>query len=155
MFTTDLLKSVDKQSYELVAASLGIDLQLVVYDAKLKLAEQVRGDDFVVLDEADQILLDHAETLPNSHVLALSATPYSQSKVIEKEYLERQGRFKLIDSMISGSIEWRTATDTVDMHRFMGASEGYARLIYCAESQKLPAGVCATDTNCRDLAKLK
>ena len=37
----------------------------------------VRPGHYAVIDEADVVLLDHAETLTNPRMLALSATPFS------------------------------------------------------------------------------
>ena len=88
VFTTNLLRSADKDVFELAAEALGVDLQLVVYSADGKLEGQVRENDYVVIDEADEILLDHCESLPHTHILALSATPFASSKVEEKVYLD-------------------------------------------------------------------
>ena len=131
VFTSNLLKSADEDVFELAAAALGIDLKLVVYDPNSKLSGQVRENDYVVIDEADQILLDYGESLPHPRILALSATPFASSKAEEKVYLDEQ-RFKQIDSKMSGSIEWRTATERVDLRKFFWRTHGYARLIYCA-----------------------
>ena len=48
----------------------------------------MRENDYVVIDEADEILLDHCESLPHARILALSATPFASSKVEEKVYLD-------------------------------------------------------------------
>ena len=96
----------------------------------------------MVIDEADQILLDHQETLPNASVLALSATPFAEQKVFEKEFLERS-KFKCIDSKISGSIDWKTATEVASLERFLQKSAGYAKLIYDTGSD-LPSSIQVT-----------
>ena len=134
VFTTDLLKSVDERVYTHLKNLLGLDLDLVVYDSRLLLESQVRKDDFVVIDEADQILLDYQESLPNhSRVLALSATPFAEQKVFEKEFLE-SSKFKCIDSKISGTINWKTATERASLKDFLRKSDGYAKLIFDADS---------------------
>ena len=90
VFTSELLKSVDASSYELAATALGIQLNMIAYRHDKTLSSQIRSDtDYVVIDEADRILLDFHESLPNAHVLALSATPYAASKIEEKDYLDR------------------------------------------------------------------
>ena len=134
VFTTDLLKSVDERVYTQLKGLLGLDLDLVVYNSRLLLESQVRKDDFVVIDEADQILLDYQESLPNhSRVLALSATPFAEQKVFEKEFLE-SSKFKCIDSKISGTINWKTATERASLKDFLRKSDGYAKLIFDADS---------------------
>ena len=134
MYTTALLKGVDEKVYSHLRDLLDLNLDLIVYNSKLLLESQVREGDFVVIDEADQILLDHQETLPkNASVLALSATPFAEYKVFEKEFLEHS-KFKCIDSKISGSINWKTATEVASLERFLQKSVGYAKLIYDLDS---------------------
>lgn len=59
VFTTDLLKSVDEKVYTQLRTLLAIEVALVVYSPKVLLAGQI-GKGFVIIDEADQILLDNA-----------------------------------------------------------------------------------------------
>ena len=73
-----LLQGVDERVCSHLGGLLGLNLDLIVYNSKLLLESQVREGDYVVIDEADQILLDHQETLPNASVLALSATPFAE-----------------------------------------------------------------------------
>lgn len=133
MYTTALLKGVDERVYSHLRGLLGLNLDLIVYNSKLLLESQVREGDYVVIDEADQILLDHQETLPNASVLALSATPFAEQKVFEKEFLE-SSKFKCIDSKISGTINWKTATERASLKDFLRKSDGYAKLIFDADS---------------------
>ena len=56
---------------------------------------------------------------------------------------------------MSGSIEWRTATEKADMKKFFSETHGYARLIYCLDKQLLQTTVRATQTDCRNLDRLK
>ena len=51
-----------------------------------------------MIDEADAVLIDHAETLQNPQILALSATPYSEKAPMEREYLEAVLKFQVLDS---------------------------------------------------------
>ena len=88
--------------------------------------------------------------MPHTHVLALSATPYAASKAEEKDYLDRY-HFHHIDSKMSGSIEWSTATERVDVDAFFEKARHFAKLIYYTNGilQALPAGIRVTETNCR------
>ena len=142
MYTTALLKGVDERVYSHLRGLLGLNLDLIVYNSELLLESQVREGDYVVIDEADQILLDHQETLPNATVLALSATPFAEQKVFEKEFLEHS-KFKCIDSKISGMIDWKTATEVASLERFLQKSAGYAKLIYDVDSS-LPSTMQVT-----------
>ena len=60
MFTTELLKSVDKETYEKIARLRGVTVNLVVFDRSMSLDKQIDANDFVLIDEADQIILDYA-----------------------------------------------------------------------------------------------
>ena len=75
-------------------------------------------------------------------MLALSATPFAEQKVFEKEFLE-SGKFKYIDSKISGSIDWKTATEIASLERFFQKTTGYAKLIYDLDSS-LPSNMQVT-----------
>ena len=90
VFTTDLLKQADERMLTKLAALLQADLKLVVHDRSKVLDSELREKDFVVLDEADQILLDHHELLSHARILGLTATPFALKRVEEKEYLERE-----------------------------------------------------------------
>ena len=57
--------------------------------------------------------------------------------------------------MMSGSIEWKTATEKADMKKFFSETHGYARLIYCLDKQLLQTTVRTTQTDCRNLGRLK
>ena len=124
----------------------------MVFNPKVLLASQV-GKGFVIIDEADQVLLDNAQQLPNAHVLALSATSFTEDKVFEKEYLERH-KFLCINSKISGAINLGIATEVASLEKFQSKAAGYAKLIFDTDSS-LPATVKVTDTNCKNLERLK
>ena len=124
VFTTKLLKQASQAYYEKIAAVLGLTLNLRVYDPRLSLDGLVLPGHYAVVDEADVVLLDHAQTLTNPRMLALSATPFS-GNVAEREYIVDVLSFKVIDSKIEGSISFesaRTATASVSVERFFAAS---------------------------------
>ena len=73
--------------------------------------------------------------------------------IFEMEYLERHN-FECIDSKISGFIDAKTATDVASVDQFISRSEGFAKLIFAAEPDLFPSEY-VTETNCRDLARLK
>ena len=74
-----LLQGVDERVCSHLGGLLGLNLDLIVYNSKLLLESQAREGDYVVIDETDQILLDHQEILPNhTSVLAPSATPFAE-----------------------------------------------------------------------------
>ena len=103
VFTSETLRQASKVFYEDIAAVLSLDLKLEVYGPKSMLDAIVRPGYYAVIDEADVVLLDNAETLTNPRMLALSATPYS-SAAEEQEYLEDVLGFTVIDSKMEGSI---------------------------------------------------
>ena len=76
VFTTRLLKSVDEQVYSQLQSLLRLNVNMVVYDPNTSLSSQIK-DGYLVIDEADQILLDHVADVPERQVLALSATSFT------------------------------------------------------------------------------
>ena len=114
VFTTELLKSVDQRVYEILSNLLDINIEQVVFDKRAILEGQLRRDSFILIDEADQILLDHAETLPHENVLALSATTFTKKMIYEQEFLAKS-KFRCIDSKISGAIDPATVTAGVSL----------------------------------------
>ena len=76
----------------------------VTFNSRFPLCEQVQGDSFVLIDEADTILLDHAATLPNKQVIGLSATVMTPELQVENKFLERC-KFVFKDSKIPGYID--------------------------------------------------
>ena len=89
------------------------------------------------MDEADQLLLDFACTLPNGAVVGLSATTFSPDMVFEQDYLKRH-QFVCIDSKISGFIDAKTATDVASIEGFVAKSAGYAKLVFATELGRFP-----------------
>ena len=71
----------------------------------------------------------------------------------EHEYLKRHN-FVCIDSKISGFIDTTIATDVASVNDFMKRSRGFAKLIFATEPDLFPS-IAVTETNCRDLARLK
>ena len=111
---------------------LGLTLNLMVYDGRLSLDGLVMPGHYAVVDEADVVLLDHAQALTNPRMLALSATPFADL-VAEREHIVDVLGFKVIDSKMEGSISFEsaeTATANASVERFFAASKRYAKLIY-------------------------
>lgn len=157
VFTTKLLKQASQAYYEKIAAVLGLTLKLMVYDPNFSLDGIVLPGHYAIVDEADAILLDHAETLTNPRVLALSATPFS-NHVAEREHIENVLGFTVIDSKMEGSISFeseKTATARASVERFFAASKGYAKIIYNTGASHPEIMRRATHTNPTDLAFLK
>lgn len=115
---------------------------------------QVKKDTFLVIDEADQILLDHGEALTHPSVLGLSATPYAERQTEEKKHLEEKLKFTLLYSKISGAIQWQTATEKIEAVKFFERAASYAKLIYDVEGH-LPSNIKPTEMNCENLGRLK
>ena len=107
----------------------------------------------MLLDEADQILLDNAATLRHKRVFALSATPFTEDMVFEKQFLE-QSKFKCIDSMIPGAIGPIVEPKRASLDAFFEKTEGYARIIYSTDAHN-PTPTTITMTDCDDLPRLK
>ena len=135
-----------------LAKLLETTINLVVYNPNMTLASQVDMDSYVAIDEADQILLDHAEDLSNKAVVAMSATSFSGDKVNERKHLERL-RFTCLDSKIPGLIDPKTATSVASVEQFMAQSRGYAKLVFCEEPNFPSAYV--TSINCKDVPRLR
>ena len=157
VFTTKLLKQASQAYYEKIAAVLGLTLNLRVYDPRLSLDGLVLPGHYAVVDEADEVLLDHAQTLTNPRMLALSATPFSDH-VAEREHVVDVLGFKVIDSKMEGSISFEsasTATKTATVEKFFAASKCYAKLIYNTGESHPEIARKATLTNPTDLDRLK
>ena len=84
----------------------------------------------------------------------LSATICTKEKIWEEEALIRQ-KYELLDSKISGMLDFHSVTEKVSVRKFMEKSEGYAKLIFCSEPSDFPADFVATKTNCRDIERIR
>ena len=76
-------------------------------------------------------MLDHQADVPDRQVLALSATSFTEDLAFEKEYLQNQLRFHVLDSKIASSVE--KPTDTASLETFFSKAAGYAKIIYCKD----------------------
>ena len=65
-----------------------------------------------MIDEADYILLDHAIMVNHEHIIALSATSFTEYFAFESEYIESL-KFECLDSKIEGTINHHIATKDV------------------------------------------
>ena len=68
--------------------------------------------------------------------------------------MKRQ-KYELLDSKISGMLDFHSVTEKVSVRNFMEKSEGYAKLIFCTEPSDFPAEFVATKTNCRDIERIR
>ena len=130
VFTTLLLKGVDEQVYKQLEKLLSLSINMVVYDPSMLLDSQLEAG-FLIIDEADQILLDHQADVPDRQVLALSATSFTEDLAFEKEYLRTELRFHVLDSKIASSVEKPTAKSSLEL--FFSKAAGYAKIIYCKD----------------------
>ena len=130
VFTTLLLKGVDEQVYKKLEKLLSLSINMVVYDPSMLLDSQLEAG-FLIIDEADQILLDHQAEVPDRQVLALSATSFTEDLAFEKEYLRTELRFHVLDSKIASSVEKPTGRTSLEM--FFSKAAGYAKIIYCKD----------------------
>ena len=97
------------------------------------LRHQVDPDSFLLIDEADHVLIDGLQKVTNQNVLGLTATAFNEDFELERLHLERQG-FKIYNSGISGFIDPATATSKATVQQFFKQSEGYAKLIFAQGS---------------------
>ena len=136
MFTSQLLRQASRSFYEHVAAVLKVEVDLQVYGSRRCVLDAlVKPGYYAVIDEADVVLLDHAERLTNPRMLALSATPYS-SAAVEREYVEQFLGLSVIDSKMEGSVSiasWKTATTNASANKFFADSCSYAKMIYAPD----------------------
>ena len=130
VFTTPLLKGVDEQVYKQLEKLLSLSINMVVYDPSSTLKSQLKAG-YLIIDEADQILLDHQADVPDRQVLALSATSFTEDLAFEKEYLRSELRFHVLDSKIASSVEKPTGRTPLEM--FFSKAAGYAKIIYCKD----------------------
>ena len=108
----------------------------------------------MLLDEADQILLDNAATLDHRCVVAMSATAFSEDMIFEKEYLKYL-KFTCTDSKIRGAIDTSIAADLASLEAFFNKTVGYARIIYHEHgAQCLKEESRITMTNLKDLKRM-
>lgn len=133
VYSSRLLMSANEKRYKQLAITLGKPIEQIVFDPSVPLQEQLDGDSYVLIDEADHILLDKLATLDNSHVVGLSATPATANLAMETAYLSKHG-FETVDSKIAGYIYPNTSVKSVTIHQFMHDSEGMARLVYAREA---------------------
>ena len=134
VFSSYLLKEVDRAKYERLATALGVAVVLVVYDPARSLDSQLPNRKCCVLiDEADMVLLDNAATLQNLHVFGLSATILAGGSSVEALFLKKFN-FDVVDSNVPGYV---SANDyyLCSLREYMSQSANYAKLVYLNSSQ--------------------
>ena len=128
----------------------------IVFDPTIGLASQVKPSSFLLIDEADFILLDGCQTVVNKNVVGLSATAFNDSLAYERDFIESQG-FVCRDSHLKGYID-PNATKSATLQEFCAKSAGFAKLIFaqgdaCTALNCCPEHISATD--CYDLKRLQ
>lgn len=79
-----------------------------------KVKDQMDNKTIVIIDEADEYILDRQETLPEEpRVLCLSATDFGRNDSVERKYADFLG-LKVIDSRIPNALESDPAPTQVD-----------------------------------------
>ena len=86
-------------------------------------------DSFLLIDEADFILIDGCQQVANVKVVGLSATAFNDSFAYERDFLESQG-FVCRDSNLRGYIDPSTATTVATINEFIAKSAGFAKLVF-------------------------
>ena len=129
----------------------GLEIKQKVYNPSIAFAGQIEAKSFLLIDEADRILLDHAIWINHDNVIALSATSFTQDYVVEKEYIE--SLFTCLDSMIEGTIDHLNATIDVTLEEFLKKSTGFAKIIFNTDKSFKCEGTTLND--CENLARLK
>ena len=95
---------MDRDKYEQLASLLKVQIQQVVFDRTVGLRNQVPRESFLLIDEADFVLIDGLQTVVNEKVVCLTATAFTDQYVYEKDFLQKQG-FKVYNSFMSGYID--------------------------------------------------
>jgi len=108
---------------------------MVVFKPGVPICNQVREDDFLLMDEADEIILDYAtdsRDLKNKCVVGLTATITTLGQV-ESNYVLKK-RFAILDTKIPGSlVDAKISLTYASIEEFQVKSKGYAKLVYAKE----------------------
>ena len=108
---------------------LNLNIKQVVFNKTEGLQSQVDQASFLLIDEADYVLIDGLQTVSNHYCIGLTATVFNEDWDVEKAHLERQG-FQLYNSGMSGFIHPETATTKATVEEFFAKSDGFARLVF-------------------------
>ena len=117
VYSSQLLKEVDREKYELLAIIYKTEIRQVVFEGGA-LDTVVDKDSCVLIDEADTVLLDNAATLPNKCVYGFSATPLSNDLGTEHSFLKYH-HFVTMDSKMQGYIDPYTAAMPATIAQYM------------------------------------
>ena len=80
-----------------------VEVELLVVSSEVE--EVVAADDeLVILDEADQLLLDKLLYLKAKFCIGLTATPFAKLEGVEGDYLNEDLKFKVYDSGIVSKV---------------------------------------------------
>ena len=155
VFSSELLRDVDGGKYEQLAELLDVHISLVVFDPEKAVTDQIDSDFFLLIDEADQVLLDHATRFYNAEIVGLTATQFIDELEFERDWLENH-KYHCIDSKLEGFIDPDDVVDS-DLIGFMKAAQGYGKLIYATgdDIERVKSEVTPTLVDCDDLQVLK
>ena len=157
LYSSELLKSADEAKFRHLEKLLyKSEIHQVVFNPDVPIREQVDETTFLLVDEADTIFLDHAVVPANKNIIALSATVVTPELNTEYNFLQNN-KFHCTNSHIAGFINPDTAWPRVTVAQFRDKSAEYAKLIYDPANmlKDAPNQLAITDTNCRDLHRLK
>ena len=116
------------------------------------------SDRFLLIDEADFILLDGAQKVLNKRVVGLSATAFTGGFVQEREHLEKQ-KFAVLESNMKGYIHPDVHVKKAHIKEFCTKSAGFAKLVFAkgkaVERFNYNTTITRSRIDCRDLAVLK
>ena len=128
VFPNKLLRGVDEKKYEMLEAQLGISVNIVDFETSKDLKKQVDPKSEVLIDEADQVLLDHAKCFDNRHIVGLTATNYTERLLFEKDFLLHH-KFEFVSSPTDTFVN-ADKVQEISLSDFLSGTDGYAKLIY-------------------------
>ena len=108
----------------------------------------------MILDEADQLLLDDLKLLEAKFCVGLTATPFKKLDSLEGKYLADYLRFKVYDSGIVSSVDSAKPKIISSFERFFQENADRAKLIYGLDKDKAAISALAPDlrVNVADLS---
>ena len=87
-------------------------------------------NELVILDEADQLLLDNLLRLEANYCVGLTATPFLKLDGVEANYLRDCLRFKVYDSGIESAVRLAQLMPVKNFEEFIRENAHRAKLIY-------------------------
>ena len=114
-------------------------------------------NELVILDEADQLLLDNLLQLEANYCVGLTATPFLKLDGVEADYLRDCLRFKVFDSGIDSAVRSAQLMPVSSIEEFIRENAHRAKLIFGlpADEADIRALACDTKLNETNLAVTK